>query len=124
MGGGAAMVQDLAAIDALCLKQRQEGKLLKMLKTMEQSLLLRKDTLGTANPEVQSLGAKLTHEYNGIAMQILRADDMYDAVHSLLKKAYVMTDPDTFFVDAEQRLRLRAITLNNLGCLYKQRGKL
>jgi len=95
-----------------------------MLKTMEHSLLLRKDTLGVAHADVQSLGNALTHEYNAIAMQVLRADDMFDAVHSLLKKAYVMTEPDTFFVDTTLRLRLRAITLNNLGCLYKRRGKL
>merc|ERR1712093_545600 len=91
---------------------------------MEQSLLLRKDTLGVTHPDVQNLGKAHTHEYNAIAMQVLRADDMFDAVHSLLKKAYVMTEPDTFFVDTNLRLRMRAITLNNLGCLCKRRGKL
>ena len=95
----------LSVIDALISSQRAEGKLLKMLKTMEQSLILRKDMLGADHPDVQNLGAKLTHEYNGIAMQILRADEMHGACHSLLKKAYLMTDADTFFKDTEVRLR-------------------
>ena len=37
---------------------RLQGKLLKMLKTMEQSLLLRRDTLGSTDPDVQARSNK------------------------------------------------------------------
>jgi hypothetical protein len=37
---------------------------------------------------LQSLGTALTHEYNAIAMEVLRADDMFEVVHSLLKKVH------------------------------------
>merc|ERR1712166_1009424 len=99
------------------------GNLFDMLKTMESSLVLRKEMLGLEAGEVQHLGELLVREYNAVAMQCLRID-MFEDVHELLKKAYVMTEEDTFFQDEHIRLRLRAISHNNLGCLHKQRGKL
>jgi len=114
---------EIARLDDLVRDQRAEGNLFDMLKTMESSLVLRKEMLGVDSGEVQHLGELLVREYNAVAMQCLRVD-MFDDVHELLKKAYVMTEEDSFFQDEHIRLRLRAISHNNLGCLHKQRGKL
>ena len=43
-----------------------------MLKTMESSLVLRKEMLGLEAGEVQHLGELLVREYNAVAMQCLR----------------------------------------------------
>jgi len=114
---------EIARLDLLVREQRAEGNLFDMLKTMESSLVLRKEMLGLEAGEVQHLGELLVREYNAVAMQCLRID-MFEDVHELLKKAYVMTEEDTFFQAEHTRLRLRAISHNNLGCLHKQRGKL
>eukprot|EP00658_Telonema_sp_P-2_P034280 TRINITY_DN2503_c0_g1_i3.p1 TRINITY_DN2503_c0_g1~~TRINITY_DN2503_c0_g1_i3.p1 ORF type:complete len:847 (+),score=219.73 TRINITY_DN2503_c0_g1_i3:98-2638(+) len=115
--------QEVAEMDELIQKQRSQGQLLVMINTMETSLVLQRDRYGEQAEQVLALGEKLVREYNAVAMEALRADQWQD-VSELLKKAYVMTEPDTFFPDSDTRLRLRAITHNNLGCFHKRRGKL
>merc|ERR1712028_240996 len=116
MGGemqeDAFSADEIARLDDLVRDQRAEGNLFDMLKTMESSLVLRKEMLGVDSGEVQHLGELLVREYNAVAMQCLRVD-MFDDVHELLNKAYVMTEEDSFFQDEHIRLRLRAISHNN-----------
>jgi len=86
-------------------------------------MVLRRELYGRDSGEVQFLGETLVREYNAVAMECLRME-MYQDVQDLLKKAYVMTEHDTFFEDTDTRLRLRAITHNNFGCMHKRRGRL
>lgn len=116
-------MEQISRIDELIRQQREQGQLLMMVKTMETSMVLRRELFGETSGEVQHLGELLVREYNAVAMECLRAE-MFEDVTELLKKAFVMTEPDTFFTDAATRLRLRAITHNNLGCSHKRRGKL
>jgi tetratricopeptide (TPR) repeat protein len=50
--------------------------------------------------------------------------DRYDVAAALLRKADFITSQPSLMPDAwEERLKLRAVTLNNIGAMYKRRGQ-
>eukprot|EP00656_Telonema_subtile_P012049 TRINITY_DN16040_c0_g1_i5.p1 TRINITY_DN16040_c0_g1~~TRINITY_DN16040_c0_g1_i5.p1 ORF type:complete len:195 (+),score=37.82 TRINITY_DN16040_c0_g1_i5:278-862(+) len=56
-------------------------------------------------------------------MQLLRVGSKIEAIQ-ILKRALELTSDERLIEDLEQRLRIRATTLNNLACAYESRGAL
>ena len=62
--------------------------------------------------------------YNTLAMQLVERRE-FDEAYELLKKAEVLTDDGGCLADDDaRRLRLSAVTFNNMGCFFKRRSKL
>jgi len=63
----------------------------------------------------------LIHTCDYLAMQLLR-DEFCSLSRDLLDKALQLTEPRVWVGVGEERerLRLRAVTLNNLGCYFKR----
>lgn len=104
----------LRKIDALSEKLQKEGKLLEALQCMEKSLILRGHIFGLDSVEVFRACKSVGEMCNYLAMSFLQ-QDLFDVTLELLKKAEVLT---------ERHKAVRAVTLNNLSCYYRKRGKL
>jgi hypothetical protein len=66
----------------------------------------------------------LSRSYNTLAMQLVERRE-FDEAYELLKKAEVLTDDGGCLAnDDARRLRLSAVTFNNMGCFFKRRSKL
>jgi tetratricopeptide (TPR) repeat protein len=89
------------------------------LETMERSLALRIQSFGLNDREVWDSWAKLVGEYNVVGMRFLQKGRLQDC-GELLKRA--MNLLHSKLGDRETRLRLLAITYNNLSCHYKRKG--
>lgn len=111
----------------------------------EQGLMLRQEA-GVDDDEFSEYCEKLAIQYNSVAMQALRlgAATMVARVHgvpcdtlsvlcslclapensgdalAMLNKAEVLTAAGGLFSDRMLRAKLRALTFNNFGCVYKQ----
>ena len=76
-----------------------------------------------ANPRIAPR-ALLSRSYNTLAMQLVERRE-FDEAYELLKKAEVLTDDQGCLEnDRARRLRLSAVTFNNMGCFFKRRSKL
>lgn len=102
---------------------KREGRHLDALPHMEMSVFLRKQIYGANSREVLKACQVFTTSCNTLAMNCLQKDD-YMKAYELLKKAELLTEPRGYLTDDKARLKLRAVTFNNLGCFYKRRGKL
>ena len=102
---------------------KREGRHLDALPYMEMSVFLRKQIYGANSREVLKACQVFTTSCNTLAMNCLQKDD-YMKAYELLKKAELLTEPRGYLTDDKARLKLRAVTFNNLGCFYKRRGKL
>lgn len=113
----------------------EDGNVLEAVKSTETALLLRRNSERTYAAELAGrFGTSLLKQSqdlvlkcNSVAVASFQ-DDNYDAASFLLNKALFLTDEfdeTNLFGDADHdRLRLRAATYNNLGCLEKRRGRL
>ena len=82
----------------------------------------RAEGAGPAGPALE----RLSEAYNSLAMRLVDAGQ-FPGAHELLRKAEMLTEeasPSAGWAPAEARRRLHAVTLNNLGCYFKRRGKL
>ena len=82
----------------------------------------RAEGAGPAGPALE----RLSEAYNALAMRLVGAGQ-FPGAHELLRKAEALTEeasPSAGWAPAGARRRLHAVTLNNLGCYYKRRGKL
>ena len=82
----------------------------------------RAEGAGPAGPALE----RLSEAYNSLAMRLVGAGQ-FPGAHELLRKAEMLTEeasPSAGWAPAEARRRLHAVTLNNLGCYFKRRGKL
>ena len=128
-GGGVAEESESGAMDKLLDCERtfatlkREGRHLDALPYMEMSVFLRKQIYGGNSREVLKACQVFTTSCNTLAMNCLQKDD-YMRAYELLKKAELLTEPRGYLTDDKARLKLRAVTFNNLGCFYKRRGKL
>ncbi|KAJ1494312.1 hypothetical protein T484DRAFT_1877941 [Baffinella frigidus] len=140
-GAGELEMQRLMECERRFAALKREGKHLLALEQMEMSVFLRKQIYGEESREVTKACQVFTTSCNTLAMNCLQKDD-YMKAYELLKKAELLTEPrgylaDDKMADAELlteprgyladdkvRLKLRAVTFNNLGCFYKRRGKL
>lgn len=104
----------LRKLDALSESLQREGKLLEALTAMEKGLILRGHIFGIDSAEVSAACRAVAEVANYIAMTLLQ-QDAFDVALELLKKAEVLS---------ERLPAVRAVTLNNLACYYRKRGKL
>lgn len=81
--------------------------------------------LGTQGGEpavLQQALESLVTSYNQVAMANVEANG--DLAQVLLRKADFLTEQRELLSRREGRIKLRAVTLNNLGCLCRRKGKL
>eukprot|EP00753_Platysulcus_tardus_P015025 PLAT4722.1.p1 GENE.PLAT4722.1~~PLAT4722.1.p1 ORF type:complete len:470 (-),score=239.64 PLAT4722.1:126-1472(-) len=112
----------IAVIDRLVAQLHAEGKDLEAMRYRERSILLRKEEYGLRSEDVQNAVSELCLWCNTLAMRYLR-EERYNITSQLLKKAEVLTQSGGALPNGTMRLKLRAVTLNNLGCYYKSQGK-
>ncbi|QDZ20041.1 TPR repeat domain-containing protein [Chloropicon primus] len=114
--------QEIEETEALAKKYQQSRKGLEAsVELLEQVLMSKLQLYGPEAEEVFDTCEQLTLAYNTYAMKLIDRED-YDGAHELLKKAEVLTDKDSELSRTRKPvLRLRAVTFNNLGCLYKHR---
>ena len=98
------------------------GNELLVLSLMEKALSLRAQSYGMRSPEISAFVEELVTMINTVAMARFALGD-YELSQRLLKKADTLTDMKAI-QDRSSRLQLRAVTLNNLGCFHRRRGKL
>jgi len=107
-------LQVLSKIDENTESLQREGKLTEALQSMEKSLILRGHIFGVESEEVARACRSVAEVSNYVAMTLLQ-DNHFDRALELLKKADVLS---------EKHPAIRAVTLNNLGCLFRKKGKL
>eukprot|EP00163_Fabomonas_tropica_P033380 TRINITY_DN872_c0_g1_i2.p1 TRINITY_DN872_c0_g1~~TRINITY_DN872_c0_g1_i2.p1 ORF type:complete len:364 (+),score=73.39 TRINITY_DN872_c0_g1_i2:301-1392(+) len=116
------IANQLEEIDEQARARHEQGKHLEALSYMEQAMLLRKKFYGVGSPEMEKNCTALVTDYNTVAMKILNEGQSGEA-RKLLAKAEKVTEPNGPFVNQHTRMKLRAVSFNNLGCYYKQLGK-
>eukprot|EP00164_Ancoracysta_twista_P004931 GFYU01006705.1.p1 GENE.GFYU01006705.1~~GFYU01006705.1.p1 ORF type:complete len:274 (+),score=39.99 GFYU01006705.1:95-916(+) len=114
---------DVCLIDRMVASYWKEGRTIEALGKMESGLLMRKDVYGIGSPEFLRAYEDFVRRCNSVAMDCVQKDQ-FKVAYNLLKKAELLTEPRLAFGDNTQRLKLRAITFNNMGCFYKRRSKL
>ena len=108
-----------------------DGNFTECVKSDETALLLFKATVDTKNAqqvaELTRTAQELVNRCNAIAVQEFQ-NQRFDTANFLLNKALFLTeefsDANCFLHSDHDRLRLRAATYNNFGCMEKRKGKL
>merc|ERR1719181_2342789 len=72
---------------------------------------------------LSTLFERLAVGYNTLGMKHLKEGNN-EISAKFFEKAEALTDPANLHMIPEQRLVLRAVTYNNMGCFYKSLGKL
>ena len=98
----------------------EEGKVAEALSFREKALFKLVHMHGVFEPQVRDAAEQLVLLCNTTAMSSLHEEGKAKSAVMLLKKAERLTSMDGPIADRDLRLRLRAVTLNNLGCFYKQ----
>jgi tetratricopeptide (TPR) repeat protein len=93
------------------------------LKILEESVMLKHSHYGVDSDETRTSFRLFVSECSATAMSALYKED-HTLSFELLKKAESLTEDGLFLGDEQERLRLRAVIFNNLGCFYKRRNKL
>lgn len=93
------------------------------LKALEEAVMLKHSHYGVDSDETRSSFRLFVSECSTTAMNALNREE-HSTSFELLKKAESLTEEGLFLGDEQERLRLRAIIFNNLGCFYKRRNKL
>lgn len=104
----------LQRLDIKCTQLQQEGRYTEALECMEKGLVLRQHFFGAESDEVWTSCRTVGDMCNLLAMTYLQQGN-FRVVLELLKKAEILT---------ERYPAGRAVTLNNLACYYRRRGKL
>lgn len=120
---GAAGLAAVRSSDAAHEALRREGRTVEALNELERGLFLRREVLGDAHVEVEKSCVAYISFANSTAMTALQAGDLVLSFE-LLKKAEIVSEPRGLIRDKMTRMKMRAITFNNLGCFYRRRGKL
>merc|ERR1711934_1190549 len=117
-----ALERDLQQTQQVCIKLQQQAMYSEALKYMERCLTLTSELHGPESANAWEARKNVTDLCNMLAMNALNTGEM-EQCYTLLTRAEQLTAgkggaPQT------DRLRLRAVTLNNLGCYYKKKGRL
>ncbi|CAN0037665.1 unnamed protein product, partial [Heterosigma akashiwo] len=112
----------LQRLNAKILDLSAKGNELGTIQMREESVRLHRDLFGMNSDEASTCTSSLLLALNSAAMKAL-AMGSFEVCHRLLVKAATLTHPDSSFVKKNDRLKLRALTLNNLGCYFKRAGK-
>ena len=113
--------EDIEKKEKLIRKLHHSKDLEQSVEVLEQVLMSKLQLYGPDGEEVFDTCEELTLAYNTLAMKLIDKEE-FDSAHELLKKAEVLTDKDSELSRTRKSIsRLRAVTFNNLGCLYKHR---
>jgi len=117
-----ALERDLQQTQNVCIKLQTQGMYPEALKYMERCLTLTSELHGPESGLAWEARKNVADLCNMLAMNALNTGEM-EQCYTLLTRAEQLTAgkggaPQT------DRLRLRAVTLNNLGCYYKKKGRL
>jgi tetratricopeptide (TPR) repeat protein len=93
------------------------------LKVLEDAVMLKHSHYGADSEETRDAFKAFVSECSATAMNALNREE-HSTSFELLKKAESLTEEGLFLGDEQERLRLRAVIFNNLGCFYKRRSKL
>ena len=115
----ANLPMSIAMIDQHASELCEEGRGLEAIPYYERSLLLRRDRFGLHSNQVATVCKRLVLLYNSWAMKALR-EAGYGQALEMLEKAEILTESRGGITEKTTRLRLRAVTLNNFGCYYKE----
>eukprot|EP00161_Ancyromonas_sigmoides_P024155 TRINITY_DN773_c1_g1_i2.p2 TRINITY_DN773_c1_g1~~TRINITY_DN773_c1_g1_i2.p2 ORF type:complete len:278 (+),score=47.63 TRINITY_DN773_c1_g1_i2:310-1143(+) len=113
----------LDKIDDFASKMQIESRYVAALEELERALVHRSDRYGLDSEEVWDSVKRIASVCNSLAMQYLQREEFSSAL-DLLRRAAELTEPRGYNRYDTDRLRIRAITLNNLGCLHRRRGQL
>ncbi|KAJ1494762.1 hypothetical protein T484DRAFT_1877194 [Baffinella frigidus] len=122
-GGDSAKQIEILKLDAAYRLAANNGRVMEAGDLLERSLFVRVDVFGPGSPEADSACRALVTHFNSAGMQALHAAN-YPLAFELLRKAEFLTRKSGVIAQREARLRHRAISLNNLGCVYRRRKKL
>ena len=122
-GADSAKQIEILKLDAAYRLAANNGRVMEAGDLLERSLFVRVDVFGPGSPEADSACRALVTHFNSAGMQALHASN-YPLAFELLRKAEVLTRKSGVIAQREARLRHRAISLNNLGCVYRRRKKL
>lgn len=117
-----ALERDLQQTQNVCIKLQEQGMYPEALKYMERCLTLTSELHGPESGLAWEARKNVADLCNMLAMNALNTGEM-EQCYTLLTRAEQLTAGKTGAPQAD-RLRLRAVTLNNLGCYYKKKGRL
>eukprot|EP00959_Pyramimonas_sp_CCMP1952_P113934 2382515-Pyramimonas_sp.AAC.1 len=114
----------ILALDSALAAARQRGELREAVCCMEEAFVMKLQAYGSDDDRVSSTCGELALGYNTLAMRMVE-EGQFDEAYELLKKAEILTEEEgSLKSDFQKRMKLNAITLNNLGCFFKRKGKL
>jgi hypothetical protein len=114
-------VEPAAQLELLEQKAAQlqaDGDALGAITQFDQALSLKMEVFGIKSTEVISACESLALLCNTVAMQLMGTTP--DRALQLLKNAELLTGPSGCLPQGETRAKLRAVTMNNLGCYFKK----
>lgn len=117
-----ALERDLQQTQNVCIKLQTQGMYPEALKFMERCLTLTSELHGPESGLAWEARKNVADLCNMLAMNALNTGEM-DQCYTLLTRAEQLTAGKSGAPTGD-RLRLRAVTLNNLGCYYKKKGRL
>merc|ERR1711998_579986 len=117
-----ALERDLQQTQNVCMKLQTQGMYPEALKYLERCLTLTSDLHGPESGLAWEARKNVADLCNMLAMNALNTGEM-DQCYTLLTRGEQLTAGKTG-APSSDRLRLRAVTLNNLGCYYKKKGRL
>lgn len=130
-GGGTALdgVGKVRFLLEMSARLEADGNMPEAIQSAESALLLRReldDEDQSLFPQsLQTQAQDLVKKCNALGVAAFQRD-MFDAASFLLEKALLLTDENptmhTFLNHEHDRLRLRAATFNNIGCMEKRRS--
>lgn len=117
-----ALERDLQQTQNVCMKLQTQGMYPEALKYLERCLTLTSELHGPESGLAWEARKNVADLCNMLAMNALNTGEM-EQCYTLLTRAEQLTAGKVGAPQAD-RLRLRAVTLNNLGCYYKKKGRL
>jgi len=117
-----ALERDLQQTQQVCIKLQQQAMYTEALKYMERCLTLTGELHGPESTNAWEARKNVTDLCNMLAMNSLNTGEL-ETCYTLLTRGEQLT-ANKAGAPTTERLRLRAVTLNNLGCYYKKKGRL
>ena len=118
-----ALEREVLSLDSKYRELVRRGYLVDASEHLEKSLFARVKMFGADSAEVDKAARALVTHYNTAGMMLLQAGN-FKLSFELLRKGDVLTGKHGPLHSAESRKRLRAVSLNNMGCFYRRRKKL
>ena len=131
-------LRKVEALDKVLIDFKARGMIIESIDTLENAWLMNREAFGISSTIVQDLIEELVRALNLGASNLfgamrgadeklgqwLQCRQAAEAAYNYLQRAELLCSPGCGVLLDQERLRqLRAITMNNLGCFFKARGK-